>query len=150
VKTKFFTAKTLAETNIQARRSLVALASDRMAVSLAIASILFSGCSTPVPPVGATSHAGIKWDGNTQDAGIDGGTNLGLPCSQSYRTQYVAWLPKFGAACNAPANPFTPVDVIGKQPWLITGEGAQCFEEMNRASKATNLSYPTPPTPEKK
>jgi hypothetical protein len=114
------------------------------ASSILAACLLLSSCITPRPPTGASSPSGIKWDGNTQDAGIDAGTGAGkpLPCSESYHRQYLAWLPQFGAGCNAPANPFTPVDIAGQQPYLVTAEGAEDYEAMNRASKATKLTPP--------
>jgi hypothetical protein len=118
-----------------------------LVLNLALGLIL-SGCVTPTSPTGASSPAGIKWDGNTQDAGIDAGTSAGLPCTDAYREEYLRWLPLYGAKCNAPANPFTPIPHgYGGGPWrlnwLITAEGAQDYETMDRASK---FPLPSPST----
>ena len=60
---KFFTAKTSAEYNIQARRSPVALASRRVAFCLAIASTLLTACiSLPITPVTGNGGAILSQD----------------------------------------------------------------------------------------
>ena len=106
--------------------------------------LLLTGCGTPVQPIGAPDPSGIAYVGNVQSAGFlhdasgkeiwlfDAKNNLiGGEVYPGYVERYNALWLKVGAKEMAPKNPFTFNGAV----WLVTAEGAQSFEAMNRAAK---------------
>jgi hypothetical protein len=122
-----------------------ALSSFRCTLAaLCIATCTLIGCGTPTQPTGASDPSGIAYVGNVQSAGFVHDANgreiwlydenhalIGGEVYPGYVDKYVALWAKVGVKEMAPKYPFTPHGDL----FLVTAEGAQAFESMNRAAK---------------